>query len=370
MPAPTAVIGAGVVGLAVARALAMSGREVVVLDRAEAIGTGISSRNSEVIHSGLYYAPGSLKARLCASGRELLYRYCRHRAIAHRRTGKLIVATSGEETRTLDRYQSLAAENGAGPVERLEAAEVQALEPELRCIGALHLANTGIIDSHGLMQSLWQDLQSGGGTIALGTEVRGGRRRRDGTYELEVSGTRERYAFLELVNCAGLDAPALARRLEGCGSQTPPRAYFARGHYFALNGPSPFRRLVYPVAESAGLGIHVTLDLDGRARFGPDVEWCDGPDYRFDESRRGRFIEAIRRYYPGLDAGRLLPGYVGVRPKIAPDGATADFRIDGPRAHGVQGLVQLYGIESPGLTAALAIGDYVVAELAATAGAR
>jgi L-2-hydroxyglutarate oxidase LhgO len=357
----TAVVGAGVVGLAIARQLALSGREVLVLERARQVGTETSSRNSEVIHSGIYYPPGSLKAGLCVAGRDLLYAYCGQHGIAHRRTGKLIVATSEAEVATLERYHSLARQNRIGEIAWHDAEEVRRLEPELRCVRALHIACTGIVDSHGFMTSLWGDLQAAGGDVAFLSEVASGRRLPDGRFELEIRGTEERLVCRELVNSAGLRAPDLARRLEGCAGERAPPAYYARGHYFTLSGRSPFSRLVYPVAESAGLGIHVTLDLAGRARFGPDVEWLDVPDYTFDESRRGRFAEAIGRYYPGIDESRLMPDYVGVRPKISPAGAAAaDFRIDGPETHGLPRLVHLFGIESPGLTAALAISQYVL----------
>lgn len=354
------VIGAGVVGLAVARELALTGREVLVLERASKIGTGTSSRSSEVIHSGIYYSPESVKARLCVAGRKRIYAYCRERGVPHRRTGKLIVATSPAEIPALHHYSELAALNGLGALRLLSATEANLVEPAVVCLGALHVLQAGIVDSHALMTALWGDLQRAGGEVVLACEVDRGQLRHDGFFELTIRDNDEPVICRELVNSAGLQAPDLAHRLDGCAIELAPKAYYARGHYFVMSGQSPFSGLVYPIAESGGLGIHVTLDLAGTARFGPDVEWVGAPDYDFDESKLQRFTDAIRRYYPGLDAGRLRPGSVGVRPKIAPaDAAIPDFRIDGPAVHGVPGLVQLYGIESPGLTAALAIGEYV-----------
>jgi L-2-hydroxyglutarate oxidase LhgO len=366
MEVETIVIGAGVIGLAIARALAQAGREVIVLEKAEHIGTETSSRNSEVVHSGIYYPPGSLKARLCVRGRDLLYDYCEAKGIPFRRTGKLIVATSPDEVPTLEKYLDLARQNAIGPIAWLTADEVRALEPEVHCVRALYIPHTGIVDSHALMTALWGDLQAAGGDVAFLSALQRGRRLPSGRFELEVEGMDEPLVCRELVNSAGLHAPDLAHRLEGCASDEAPTAYYARGHYFSLTGRSPFSRLVYPVANSAGLGTHVTIDLAGRAKFGPDVQWVEGLDYSFDESRRAAFVEAIRLYYPGLDETRLQPDYTGIRPKIAgPGQPAADFRMDGPAVHGIPGLVQLYGIESPGLTACLAIGGQVANDLAA-----
>ena len=366
MEAETIVIGAGVVGLAVARALAQAGREVIVLEKADHIGTETSSRNSEVVHSGIYYPPGSLKARLCVRGREQLYAYCEAKGVPYRRTGKLIVATSPDEVATLEKYFDLARTNAVGEIAWLSADEVRALEPEVRCVRALHIPYTGIVDSHALMTALWGDLQAAGGDVAFLSALQRGRRLPDGRFELEVEDMDEPLVCRELVNSAGLHAPDLARRLDGCAGEQAPRAYYARGHYFALSGRSPFSRLVYPVANSAGLGTHVTLDLGGRAKFGPDVQWVEGLDYAFDETRRAAFVEAIRLYYPALDESRLQPDYTGIRPKIVgPGEPAADFRLDGPAVHGIAGLVQLYGIESPGLTACLALGGQVADDLAA-----
>lgn len=365
MEVPTVVIGAGVVGLAVARALAQTGREVIVLERAAHVGTETSSRNSEVVHSGIYYPPGSLKARLCVRGRNLLYDYCEAKGIPYRRTGKLIVATSLDEVANLHKYFDLARQNEVGAISWLTAKEVRELEPEVHCVRALHVPYTGIVDSHSLMTALWGDLQAAGGAVVFRSEVKGGRRRSDGLFELDVAGLDEVLTCRELVNAAGLYAPDLARKLEGCAGAQAPTAYYARGHYFALSGKSPFSRLVYPVANNAGLGTHVTIDLSGRAKFGPDVQWIDGIDYSFDPSRRESFAGAIRLYYPALDDSRLQPDYTGIRPKIAPPGApAADFRVDGPADHGIPGLVQMYGIESPGLTACLSLAEDCLARLA------
>ena len=346
------VIGAGVVGLAVARELALAGREVLVLERHELIGSETSSRHSEVIHAGIYYPTGSVKAETCVRGKALLYDYCRSHAVPHARIGKIIVATRESHFETLRGYRAQARENGVGELPWLDADEVSELEPAVRSLGGIYSESTGIVDSHALMLSLQGDLEARGGVVSLCTEVTGLRRHGDrvgvacGDYELSAD---------TAVNAAGLSAPALA------GAFRPGyRGFFAKGHYYALSGASPFTHLVYPVAESGGLGVHVTLDLAGQARFGPDVVWIDGADYDFDAAGRDRFVAAIRRYYPGLDEERLHPGYTGIRPKIVPAGAPAgDFVIEGPAQHGVSGLVNLLGIESPGMTAALAIAERV-----------
>lgn len=364
MHVQTLVIGAGVVGLAVARALAESGREVLVLERAEHVGAETSSRNSEVVHSGIYYPSGSLKARTCVRGAAQLYEYCSARGVPHRRTGKLIVATSDAERATLARYLELGTANGVQGLRLVAPDEARALEPEVRCVAALHSPVTGIVDSHALMVALWGDLQRAGGDVVFRTAVLGGTRTGDG-FVLHLEGEADELSCSELVNAAGLYAPQVARSLVGCAGEAAPTAYYARGHYFTLTGKPPFSRLVYPVPEAAGLGIHATIDLAGRVRFGPDVEWTDAIDYRFDAARLEQFAASIRRYYPALDDARLQPDYVGVRPKIVgPGSAAADFRIDGPEVHGIPGLVQMYGIESPGLTACLALGEHVAAMLA------
>jgi L-2-hydroxyglutarate oxidase LhgO len=360
MDVQTVVVGAGVVGLAVARALALSGREVLVLEAESSFGQGISSRNSEVIHSGIYYAPGSLKARLCVAGREQLYAYCAERGIAHRQLGKLIVATSDADIATLERYRELARANGAGELRWVPPAEVREMEPEVVCVRAIHAPRTGIVDSHALMLALLGDLEARGGQVAYRSPLLSGAAIAGG-FELRVGGDEpSTLACAELVNCAGLAAPDVARTIDPLHLQDLPKARYAKGHYYSLTGAAPFRRLVYPVAEAAGLGVHVTLDLGGRAKFGPDVQWVESVDYAFDDTRRARFAAAIRRYWPAVDEARLQPDYTGIRPKISgPGEPAADFRIDGPDAHGIAGLVNLMGIESPGLTAALAIGERV-----------
>jgi L-2-hydroxyglutarate oxidase LhgO len=364
------VIGAGAVGLAVARALAQSGTETIVLEKETGIGRGVSSRNSEVIHSGLYYAPGSLKARLCVRGKDLLYELCAARGVGHRRCGKLTVATTGVEVAALEALADRAASNGV-PVELLDADAARALEPALACVAALHSPSTGIVDSHALMRTLQADLERAGGNVAFGAEVVSARLAAEhgGPHVLQVADGSE-LACDVVVNSASLDACALARRFEGLDPRFVPGERFAKGNYFALAGRSPFRRLIYPAPADAWLGIHLTLDLDGKAKFGPDIEWLDvdSPeeiDFDVDASRAPAFYDEIRRYWPELPDGALAPSYSGVRPKIhGPDQKAADFRIDGPAIHGVPGLVNLFGIESPGLTSALAIGEEVVAILA------
>ena len=361
-PVDCIVIGGGAIGLAIGRRMALAGIETLVLEREAIPGSNTSSRNSEVIHSGIYYPPGGLKARLCVQGREQLYRYCAERGIPHQRCGKLIVATATEEQATLRRYLETAASNGVTDLVELTAAEVATLEPEVSCAAALSSPSTGIFDSHSYMSALIGDLERDGGTLACRAEVQRGRLRR-GRHHLEVKqdGVEMEFRARLVVNAAGLQAQQVAARFEGLDPRLVPPRFLAKGHYFSLRGHAPFRRLVYPVANDAGLGIHATVDLAGAVRFGPDVEWVDAVDYRVDESRRDAFAQSIRRYYPGLDAGRLEPAYTGVRPKIAgPGERAADFMIQGPAAHGWEGLINLYGIESPGLTASLAIADEVV----------
>jgi L-2-hydroxyglutarate oxidase LhgO len=366
MDADTVVVGAGVVGLAAARALALAGRSVVVLERERAVGTAVSSRNSGVIHAGLYYVPGSLKARLCVRGKSLLYEFCGRRGVPHARCGKLIVATEESEAGLLEDYEARARTNGAGEMLRLSPREVARLEPEVRCAAALHSPSTGIIDVHELMHAFEADIESYGGHVVLGSGLDAAEVL-DGGFRLALAdGLGSSYTCRELVNAAGLEAPAVAGRIAGLAPQTIPRARFARGRYYSLRGAAPFRRLVYPVADAHSLGIHATLDLAGRVRFGPDVEWIESVDYRFDTSRTEQFAAAIRRYYPALETARLEADYTGIRPKIyAPDEPASDFRIDGPAAHGVPGLVNLFGIESPGLTASLAIAETVASCLGA-----
>ena len=357
-----AVIGAGVVGLAVARALALAGREVIVLESESTIGTGVSSRNSEVIHAGIYYPTGSLKARFCVSGRELLYRFCALNAVEHRRVGKLIVAASPEEIPVVTKYEAQALANGVHDLRRLTSAQAAELEPEVRCAAALFSPSTGIVDSHGLMLAYLAELEAHGGVLAVNSPVTGGSLHASAV-TLQVGGaTPMALRAATVVNCAGLGAQGISERICGVSAAAIPPRFLAKGYYFSLSGPSPFRHLVYPVANAAGLGTHVTLDLHGAARFGPDVQWVDQIDYGFDESRRADFARAIRLYYPQLDESRLQPAYTGIRPKISAAGQpAADFCIRGPSDHGGCPYLGLYGIESPGLTASLAIAEHVVA---------
>ncbi|MBF5006698.1 NAD(P)/FAD-dependent oxidoreductase [Diaphorobacter caeni] len=353
------VIGAGVVGLAVARALALQGREVLVLEAANAIGTETSSRNSEVIHAGIYYAQGSLKARLCVRGKDMLYAYCGERGIAHRRCGKLIVATSEQQRAKLDSIARHAAANGVHDMQWLSADEARALEPSLHCVAALLSPSTGIVDSHGLMLSLLGDVENHGGALALQSPVSGAECRPDGILVRAVDGTE--LLANTVVNAAGLHAPDLARRFVGLAPEHVPKAFYAKGNYFTLGGKAPFTHLIYPVPEAAGLGVHLTLDLGGQAKFGPDVQWVDGPgDLVVDPARGEAFYGEVRKYWPDLPDGSLSAGYAGIRPKISgPEDAAADFVIQGPQVHGIAGLVNLFGIESPGLTSSLAIGEHV-----------
>lgn len=357
------VIGAGVVGLAIARALALDGREVMVLEAEAAIGTGISSRNSEVIHAGIYYQPGSLKARLCVNGKQALYGYLQQRGIGHRRCGKLIVATSLDQLAALHIIIEKAGLNGVDDLRLLSRSEALSLEPALECLAAVHSPSTGIVDSHALMLSIQGDLEHLGGMVAVRSTVTQVEYTPEGMVITTMDGTQIRCA--SVVNAAGLDAPALARRVVGLPSATVPIEYFAKGSYFTLAGRAPFTRLIYPVPEVAGLGVHLTLDLGGQAKFGPDVQWVDSPqDLSVDPARGNAFYAEVRKYWPALPDAALIPGYAGIRPKISsPDQAARDFMISGPLDHGVPGLVNLFGIESPGLTSCLAIGEYVAALL-------
>jgi len=354
------VIGAGVIGLAVARELALAGREVVVLEAAGAIGTETSSRNSEVIHAGIYYPPGSAKAELCVNGKSLLYRYCEEHGVAHRRCGKLIVATNAAQAATLQKILSQAAANGVHDLRLLGAAEAIAMEPELRCVAALHSPSTGIIDSHGLMLAYLGEAEGRGAMLALHSPVTGGTIQSGGVM-LNVGGAEPmRIVARTVVNSAGLMAQRVAAGVHGFPSDKIPPCHYAKGNYYGLSGRSPFSHLIYPVPEAAGLGVHLTLDLAGQARFGPDVEWIAEIDYDVDLRRADGFYRAIREYWPGLRDGQLAPGYAGIRPKLGgPDQPAGDFLIQGPREHGIAGLVNLFGIESPGLTASLALAALV-----------
>lgn len=353
------VIGAGVVGLAVARALALTGHEVMVLESASSIGSGISSRNSEVIHAGIYYAPGSLKARLCVQGKAMLYDYCVKRGIGHSRCGKLLVATNAQQLFQLRQIVDQAARNGVNDLRLLSAAQACAMEPQLTCQAAIYSPSTGIVNSHALMLALQGDIENAGGMVVLNSALERAECSGSAIDLVAMDGTRLRTATL--VNAAGLQAPALARRFRGLDPLHVPRAYFAKGNYFTLSGRAPFQHLIYPLPQAAGLGVHLTLDLGGQAKFGPDVQWVSSADDLTVDATRGQaFYAEIRKYWPGLPDGALNAGYAGIRPKIhAPDEPACDFLIQGPKVHGVAGLVNLFGIESPGLTSALAIGDYV-----------
>lgn len=355
-----AVIGAGVVGLAIARGLALRGREVVVLEAENAFGTHTSSRNSEVIHAGIYYATGSLKARLCVAGKQALYRYCAEHDVKHKRIGKLIVATGEGQIAGLKKYQAQAELNGVADLEWLDPQKLRELEPEVACVAGVLSPSTGIIDSHGLMLAYVGDAEQHGASLALGSPVVSGAVEHDGIV-LNVGGAEPMSIRCDIVvNSAGLKAQAVARSIAGVPPHTIPPTYYAIGHYYTLAGGAPFSRLIYPVARQDWFGVHVTIDLGGQVKFGPDFSWIDRVDYRFDESREAAFYTAIRYYFPGLRDGTLQPGYTGIRPKIAGPGEPAqDFVILGPREHGIPGLVNLYGIESPGLTASLAIADHV-----------
>ncbi|WP_323030263.1 NAD(P)/FAD-dependent oxidoreductase [Castellaniella sp.] len=360
------VIGAGVVGLAVARDCARAGLETLALEAESAVGTATSARNSEVIHAGLYYPHGSLKARLCVQGRQALYDYCASHGVAHRRCGKLIVATRDEQIDALRRIGAAAEANGVHDLRWLDAGQARTREPALHCVAALESPSTGIIDSHGLMLALRGDLESAGGLLALRSPVLSGRVLKDGIL-LRVGGDEPMELIARhVVNCAGLHAQAVAAAIDGLPSASIPPGRYAKGNYYALSGKAPFSRLIYPVPKPGGLGVHLTLDLGGQARFGPDVEWIDTIDYSVDPARADGFYAAIRRYWPDLGDGALRPDYAGIRPKLAvPAGQDADFVIQDVRAHGVPGLVNLYGIESPGLTACLSIAGEVMRRLEA-----
>jgi L-2-hydroxyglutarate oxidase LhgO len=352
------VIGAGVIGLAAARALAIRGRETLILEAGGQFGTGASSRNSEVVHAGIYYPRGSLKARLCVAGRDLLYQFCEQYGIAHRRCGKLIVATSEAQLPELERLRTAAQANNVS-LASLGREEAVRLEPDLSCAGALHSPLTGIIDSHEYMLALLGQAQSRGATLVCDSRVTGMCLEAGGVL-IGVNDDKPQLRARIVINCAGLYAPQVARSIAGFPADRIPTPYFAKGNYFGLAGRSPFRHLVYPIPEHGGLGVHLTLDLAGRARFGPDVQWVEEPDYDVDPRRADRFYAAIREYWRGLPDGALQSAYAGIRPKISgPTEPAADFRIDGPAVHGVPGLVNLFGIESPGLTASLALADYV-----------
>jgi L-2-hydroxyglutarate oxidase LhgO len=361
------IAGAGVVGLAIGRALAMAGREVLVLEGADAIGTGVSSRNSEVIHAGIYYPTGSLKAQFCVAGKHMLYAYCHERGIAAPRIGKLIVATQPEHLETLSKLKATAIANGIPDMAWLTADEAHAMEPDVTCIGALHSPSTGIIDSHALMLAFQGDIENAGGMVVCNSPVATIESTADG-FVITVGGaTPTTLLARSFINSTGLGAPHLAQAIKGLDKSLIPTPYLAKGHYFSLSGVKPpFSHLIYPVPDYsgkglAGLGIHATIDLGGQVRFGPDVKWIDSIAYESDPDRADHFYSSIRTYWPGLPDGALMASYTGIRPKIVGAGEpAADFRIDGPKTHGIAGLVNLFGIESPGLTSSMAIADHVV----------
>lgn len=360
----TVVVGAGVVGLAIARQLALAGREVLILEAESTFGTQTSARNSEVIHAGIYYPPGSLKADLCIRGKELLYRYCAERSIAHRRIGKILIATNDMELPTLLGYAERSAANGI-PLKPLTSTDIFQLEPAVNALAGLYSESTGILDSHGLMLALLGDAERAGAILATNTPVMAGKVERDGI--LLFTGGDEEFELKcrSLINSAGLYAQKLANQLKGLPSECVPPTAYAKGHYFTLSGRAPFEHLIYPMPDQAGLGIHVTLDLGGQCKFGPDVSnWPASPDYAFEAGLEEKFYQAIRRYYPGLPDNALHAGYTGIRPKVTgPTEPASDFIIQGPARHGISGLVNLFGIESPGLTSCLAIAEKVLFEL-------
>ena len=354
------VIGAGVIGLAIARAIALAGRSVLIVERQPHFGSETSARNSEVIHAGIYYPQGSAKARLCVAGRTMLYDFCAARGVPHRRCGKLIVAAEESQVAQLEAIGQRAAACSVEDLVPLAAAEAARLEPDVTCAAALLSPSTGIIDSHAYMLALLGEAEAHGALLVCNTEVAAVRPNASG-WSIWIAGEAEPAASARtIVNSAGLGASVLAARIEGFPEEHRPVTRFAKGCYFSYGGGTNFRHLVYPLPEPGGLGTHLTLDLAGRARFGPDVEWVEELDYSVDPGRRAGFAAAIRRYWPGVDADRLQPDYAGIRPKLSKPGeAAADFCISGPAAHGVAGIVNLFGIESPGLTASLAIADEV-----------
>ncbi|MEM7044517.1 MAG: NAD(P)/FAD-dependent oxidoreductase [Pseudomonadota bacterium] len=364
------VIGAGVVGLAVARALSMAGVETIVVEAADMIGTGTSSRNSEVIHAGIYYPTGSVKAKTCVAGKAMLYAYVEEKGVPYRRCGKLIVATSEAQNKTLEQIKAKAAANGVDDLTWLSPDEVRALEPEVACTGALLSPSTGIIDSHSLMLAYQGDAEDHGTFLAFNAPLHEGRITGDG-FVLEIGGEAPMTLGCRmLVNAAGLFAPEIAAKLDGLDPACVPTGHYAKGNYYTLVGARPFKHLVYPVPEDGGLGVHVTIDLGGQVKFGPDVEWfpdgipIDALDYDVDPRRADAFYDAVRTYYPALKDGAIEPGYAGIRPKLSGKGQpAADFLIQGPADHGVSGLVNLLGIESPGLTASMSIAGEVLEQV-------
>jgi L-2-hydroxyglutarate oxidase LhgO len=367
------VVGAGVVGLAVAREMALQGRETILLERESAFGTVSSARNSEVIHAGIYYPKDSLKAKLCVEGNRLLYEYCCSHQVSTQPYGKLIVAADETQINDLQAILYKAQNNGVPEIQMISGDEAKALEPNLKCVAAILSSTTGIVDSHGYMLSLLGGFEDAGGMVAyqsplisakpIGNHVEGG-------YELTIGGPDGMQIQTKLlINCAGMSAPAIAQKIEGLKQEQIPKAYFAKGNYFSLSGKSPFTHLIYPIPEPGGLGVHLTLDMGGQAKFGPDVEWLDIDaeeqiDYTVNPKRGDGFYEAVRRYWPELKDGSLQPDYSGVRAKIVPPNSPAgDFCFNGPQDHGLHGLYNLYGFESPGLTSSIAIAKYLEGQI-------
>lgn len=363
------VIGAGVVGLATARALAKAGRDVMILEKNAAFGEETSARNSEVIHAGIVYAEGSLKARACVRGKEMLYDFCEARGVAHARTGKLLIATAEEQMAALERTVALAEAAGVDDLQWLDADQVARLEPELNSVGGLLSPSTGIVDSHAFMLALLGEAEAQGAELILNAPIDDGRVCDDGRIEIRAGGEAEVHLRARhVINCAGLWAQSVARRIDGLDSGTIPGQVLAKGSYFALTGKAPFRHLVYPAPPGDGsLGVHLTLDLSGRAKFGPDIDILDATspaeiDYSVDPGKADAFYDAVRRYWPGLPDGGLVADYAGCRPKLAAgDAGQVDFRLDGAAVHGLKGHVMCYGLESPALTASMALADEILA---------
>ncbi len=360
------VVGAGVIGLAVARSAALRGHDVTVAEATGGIANGVSSRNSEVIHAGLYYPTGSLRAVHCPRGRRMLYEFCASHGVGHRKCGKLVVATNPAELAKVETVLAQAQRNGVEGVEMIGGNAARTLESELSCIGALWSPETGIIDSHGYMRALWGELEDRGGMIAFETKVER-LTFKASSWHVQFSGSESGSAeFDAVINAAGLGAQALARRIEGYPAATVPKLVLAKGNYFGFAGKPVFSRLIYPTPVDGGLGVHVTLDLAGRMRFGPDVEWITEENYAVDPRRADSFYERIRTYWPGLPDHSLVPDYAGIRPKVTGPGEPAsDFIIAGPATHGLSRLVNLFGIESPGLTASLSLAESVADHLSA-----
>ncbi len=357
----TVVVGAGVVGLAVARGLANKGREVIVLEANSAIGQEISSRNSEVIHPGIYYPPESLKAKCCVRGKDLLYRYCESRGIPHKRLGKLIVATGKEQVVQLEQLKSNADQCGVNDLELINRQQLAKLEPAVEAEAALLSPSTGIVDSHALMLAFQADIEAAGGSVVTNSRLAGGYPDQDGIHLQVISGGETWLRASLVINAAGLSASHVARSIPDIPEKWIPRTWYVKGHYFSYSGQSPFSQLIYPLPDKYSLGIHAALDLAMQLRFGPDAQYCEGIDYSFIDGRKDHFVRSIRSWFPDLQEDKLQPGYVGIRPKLAaPDEDFRDFEISGPSHHGIPGLVNLFGIESPGLTSCLALADLVV----------